>query len=375
MVEQSILLKLSYFGVADDKTSQLRQEYQVVQRLFQKQSPLVQQYLITQAASIAEAVVKGSSWVPFNLPDAVSFALIPDDYVEDEVVPVISRHQVVRADLFHFTHKTLRSALCQRLAELERSSIRAVLISAGLLRYAIAVHMVYNLLPAGRTVIYKNVDGDDIPNQPDGRDFEAGAGKISAVDRYDETGNKEHRDGELSVPYVEAARHFYLPQWVAFDEHGAFLLNTVREAEAHVASMHNYLDILDSAVLIAPYMIADEICQQKRYGMLGQLVNQGRALASYQTQEMIRAIQHRAAEHKLDRGLRLSLPYFDDQKMTMDEYNFDVIPVGRIMFIPAFIVLAVREQGIKIAQDTRFSQSTRKHLLTELSRLEQAFLR
>jgi hypothetical protein len=57
----------------------------------------------------------------------------------------------------------------------------------------------------------------------------------------------------------------------------------------------------------------------------------------------------------------------------MENYSFEVIPAGRIMFIPAFVVRAAREQEAKIAQDTRLSQSTRKHLLDELRTLEHAF--
>ena len=59
----------------------------------------------------------------------------------------------------------------------------------------------------------------------------------------------------------------------------------------------------------------------------------------------------------------------------MENFCFEIIPAGRIMFVPAFVVLAVQQQGAKVAQDTRFSRSTRKHLLSQLSQLEQAFLR
>jgi hypothetical protein len=52
-----------------------------------------------------------------------------------------------------------------------------------------------------------------------------------------------------------------------------------------------------------------------------------------------------------------------------------VVPAGRIMFIPAFVVLIVRQQAAKVAQDTRLSRSTRKNLLLELNMLGQAFLR
>ena len=100
--------------------------------------------------------------------------------------------------------------------------------------------------------------------------------------------------GELLVPYVPAARRFYLPQWVAFDEEDRLLVKSSNEAEAHVASMQRFLAMLHAAVALAPYIVADEEYQQKRYGMLGQLVNQGRALARYETGEIIRTIQQRA---------------------------------------------------------------------------------
>ena len=152
------------------------------------------------------------------------------------------------------------------------------------------------------------------------------------------------------------------------------LVNSTNEAEAHVASMQRFLEILHAAVGLAPYMVADEEYQQKRYGMLGQLVNQGRILAIYETNEIIRTIKHRAAAHDLNRGLSLSLPYFDDQELLMSTHDFEVIPAGRIMFVPAFVVRAAREEQAKVAQDTRLSPSTRKHLLTELKILEEAFV-
>jgi hypothetical protein len=50
-----------------------------------------------------------------------------------------------------------------------------------------------------------------------------------------------------------------------------------------------------------------------------------------------------------------------------------VIPAGRIMFIPAFVVRAAVEEQAKVAQDTRYNISTRKHLLDILRMLEAAF--
>jgi hypothetical protein len=132
---------------------------------------------------------------------------------------------------------------------------------------------------------------------------------------------------------------------------------------------------LHAAVALAPYIVSDGQYQQKRYGMLGQLVNQGRALARYQTQQIIETIQRRAAADDMNRGLSLSLPYFDDQSLEMKIYDFQVIPAGRVMFVPAFVVRACRQEQVKVAQDTRLSPSTRKHLLAELQTIEESFNR
>jgi hypothetical protein len=71
--------------------------------------------------------------------------------------------------------------------------------------------------------------------------------------------------------------------------------------------------------------------------------------------------------------LSLDLPYFDDQSLEIKIHHFVIIPAGRIMFVPAFVVRAAIEEQAKVAQDTRFSQSTRKHLLAELQMLGNAF--
>jgi hypothetical protein len=137
--------------------------------------------------------------------------------------------------------------------------------------------------------------------------------------------------------------------------------------------MQRFVDVLHFSVAIAAYIVADDEYQQKRYGMLGQLVNQGRALARYQTLQIIQTIKRRAKANDLNRGLSLSLPYFDDQDLEMKLYRFEVIPSGRIMFVPAFVVRAARMEQAKVVQDTRLNYSTRQHLLAELRILEKAF--
>jgi hypothetical protein len=267
-------------------------------------------------------------------------------------------------------HKELRHTLI----ELEQSPDRAVSVATGLLRHAAVVHMVYNMLPAGRTVAYKLEDEDEtIPSVPENDALEPESAITASTDAIAEEGKNEEGRGDLLVPFVPFARKFFLPQWVAFNENGDLLAKSVDEANAHVKSMQRFMEVLFLAVALAPYISADEEYAKKRYGMLGQLVNQGRALSVYQSKEIIARIKERASSGNLNRGLSLSLPYFDDQELRIDITKFEVIPAGRIMFVPAFVVRAVRQEEMKVSQDTRLNPSTRKHLLHLLELLEQAF--
>jgi hypothetical protein len=231
------------------------------------------------------------------------------------------------------------------------------------------------MLPAGRTVQYQALEGEEIPSMPIWYADEPASALLEKTDAVvtEDNGRQAKSRGDVQVPFVPAARRFFLPQWVAFDDQDELLVASINEAEAYLGSMQRFLRILHTAVSIAPYIVADEQYQQKRYGMLGQLVNQGRALARYETQQIIHTIHSRAAAHDLNRGLSLSLPYFDDQRLEMRMYEFQVIPAGRIMFTPGVIVRACQQEQAKVAQDTRLDPSTRRHLLVELRALEQAF--
>jgi hypothetical protein len=375
MLEQSVLINLTSPGIAENTTSQLRQEYQAYQNLFQIQPVLVQQYLGAQAASLSEAVVEGLLHVRFTLPDRI---VLQDQHMGTITIPVPNeyREQEVGGLLRQLVHTDLCKALHLRFIELEHSTKLAVSSSAILLRHALVMYLVHNILPAGKGVQYIAENGDDIPNIPLKNKSLSGSAFITET--YAAV-VKEHQgkvgQAELQVPYVEAVRGFYLPQWVAFDDQHQLLVRDLNEAIAQIISMKRYLLVLHIAVGLAPYMVADEEYQCKRYGILGQLVNQGRALANFEVDEIIRTIKRRASSHDLDRGLSLSLPYFNDQTLVLEIYHFDVIPVGRVMFVPAFVVLAVRAQGAKVAHDTCLNKSTRRHLLMELSTLEETFLR
>ncbi|HEY9152715.1 MAG TPA: hypothetical protein VIN60_07510 [Anaerolineales bacterium] len=352
-------------------TESFEKEYKEQEALFKAQPPIVQRFLEAQARQMADAFVQRGSRVRFSLPDRV--AVETNGETSTLTIPQNLREQSVGNLRDRFSGNDVHVTLRDRLSQLEQSPDRAVVLSAQLIRHTTAVHMIYNMLPSGRSVTYVPEEDEDVPTIPTGDALEPASAITASTDAIAEEGKAEDGRGNLLVPFVPEARRFYLPQWVAFGDNNKLLVNSISEAEAHIASMQRFLTVIFAARSLAPYMVADEEYQKKRYGMLGQLINQGRALARYQTHEIIRAVKARADAQSLNRGLSLSLPYFDDQDLKIDTYHFVVIPAGRIMFVPSFVVRAAREEEVKVDQDTRFNTSTRKHLLLELKLLEEAF--
>ena len=313
---------------ADNAFLQLREEYQAQRALFEAQPHNTQELLEGQARDIAQALMQGQRQIHLRLPDKVAIRVSASDRYWQTAVPTEFRRQAVAGLFGRLPSKDIRAAVRQRLAQLEQSPHPAVTVSARLLRYAIVMYMVHEALPADDSA----TPGSATP----------GTGR------------------------------FFMPQWVAFDQ-GCLVVDSVTVAEADIAAMQQYLSTLHLAVSLAPYIFADEEYQRKRNGMLGQLVNQGQALACYWTGEIIGKIRRKAASGQLDRGFSLSLPYFDDQLLEMRKLDFEVVPAGWVMFVPAFVVLAVRREQAKVAQDMRLGYSTRLHLLSELKSLERAF--
>ncbi len=352
----------------------LTEEYKRQQALFSAQPAIIQRFLEVQGKQIAEAIVEREAQVRFSLPDRIVCTLENVDQPALVTIPQNQRAYSAGSFVNRLRKVELYKELRHSLAELEQSPDRAVSVATSLLHHAAVMHMVYNMLPAGRTVTYKLADEEQtIPSIPEEDLLEPESAITAASDAIAEEGKTEEGRGDLLVPFVPYARKFFLPQWVAFDENGDLLVKSVEEARAHIKSMQRFMEVLFLAVALAPYISADEEYTKKRYGMLGQLVNQGRALAIYQAEAIIARIKERANSGNLNRGLSLSLPYFDDQELRVDITKFEVIPAGRIMFVPAFVVRAVRQEEMKVSQDTRLSPSTRKHLLHLLVLLEQAF--
>lgn len=363
---------LAQVSLLESQAESFRDEYQAQAALLQAQPPIVQRFLDSQARQIADALLQPATQLRFMLPDRVTLEAGGGE-ARSVVVPPEFREQNLGGLMDRLIRSDIRAAFRNRLVELESSPNKAVAAAGSLMRHAVVIHLVHGMLPSGRSVTYVAAPGEEIPTLPAADELEPESAITAATDAIAEEGGAEAGRGELLVPYVPAARRFYLPQWVAFDDEGSLLVNSASRAEAHLASMQRFVAILHTAVTLAPYMVVDAEYQQKRYGMLGQLINQGRALARYLTHEVVETIQNRAKAQDLNRGLSLSLPFFDDQDLEMRTHNFEVIPAGRIMFVPAFVVRAAREEQVKVAQDTRLSASTRKHLLEELRELQEAF--
>ncbi|NCP87608.1 MAG: hypothetical protein CO094_00190 [Anaerolineae bacterium CG_4_9_14_3_um_filter_57_17] len=352
--------------------SEFKRAFEQNRALFAAQPAILQRFLEAQAHHIAQALTEHLPQVKFSLPDRVVAEIPQIGQPAPVAVPPAAREQSLGGLKNRIRGTNVREEVRHRLIALEQSADHAIATSASLLRYAAAIHMVHNMLPAGRSVEYRADEGEEIATLPVAP-LEPESAITQASDAIAEESSADEGRGDLQVPFVPAARRFYLPQWVSFDEKDALLVGNIKEAEANLASMQRYVEILHAASSLAPYILADEEYQKKRYGMLGQLINQGRALARYKAGEIIRTIKVRAQSGNLNRGLSLSLPYYDDQELKMAQTNFEVIPAGRIMFVPAFVVRAVHEEAAKRLQDTRFNASTRKHLLVILQILEDAF--
>ncbi len=352
--------------------SHLRQEYAYQKALFESQPVMLQRFLESQAQLLAEALIMKASQVRFLLPDKV-LTHIPQ-INQDSIITIPENEREYRFGTLRnrVLRHEVREALLQCLRMLEQSPDEGIAAAASLLRYATAVHLVYKRLPAGRSVTYRPDEDEIIPSIP--VDDHAPQSAITQRDdAITEEYDTEAGRGELQSPFVPDARRFYLPQWVAFGENNTLLVASEKEAEAHILSMQKYVQILHRASSLAPYIVACDAYQRRRYGILGQLINQGRALANFKTMMIIQEIKTRVAEGRLNRGLSISMPYFDDQNLEMNELRFEVIPSGRIMFSPLFLVRTTHNEQAKVSQDTRLNASTRKHLLEQLKMLETAF--
>jgi hypothetical protein len=294
-------------GSGDSSLFQLKEERLLARTLFQNQSEDTRRFFQRQAVSIAEALLEFKSGLNFALPEFIS---LPNDSTDDYrpvEVPVDFRRQSITGLLGRLPLKDVRSVFRQRLSRLEESMYPAVAAGAGLLRYAVARHIVQDRITVEVEAVVEN----------------AGV-SLAAVERK-------------------------------------------------LGEYRRSVDTLYQALSLAPYIYTDEEYQSKRAGILSRLIPLGHRLSHLHVRRIIETIDRRAKADDLNRGLSLSLPYFDDRALEMKLYEFEVIPPGRTMFVPAFVALAAVREQEKIEQNNALSPSTRVHLLEEIKSLQWAF--
>lgn len=160
---------------------------------------------------------------------------------------------------------------------------------------------------------------------------------------------------------------------LAFDEQGGLVAESLEQARGRVAALQDDFKKLVWAFRLSPEMDADDEYWRDRERLLRQLFHQGCSLASLETQSIIGTIKQLAQANRLNRGLSLSLPYFDDRALRTKMYNFEVIPPGRILFEGYYVMWAARYEEERVQQDPGLSPGSRRQLLAGLKALEHAF--
>lgn len=317
---------------ADPSLRQMEEARLRASLLFQSQREETDAFLKRQAVGLVAALVERKGEVRFFLPEEVVGAEDGAGGKRAVEVPAEFHEQRIAGFLNRIPVKDIRLALRRRLSQLENSGYTGVRLSAELMRFAIVREIVAGIDP--------EETGVGLP-----------AGAVGPDNL--QTDWEKLRTGDLQADPAEQA--------------------CIRNSEAAIVRLRAAMNTLHQAVSLAPYMYADEEYQGRRRAILTRAVTLGHLAAHYEMRDLVRTVWRRARADDLNRGLSLSVPYFDDRTLEMGWYDFEVIPLGRTMFVPAFVVLAAVREQEKIEQQKSLSVSTRLHLFAELKNLEQAF--
>lgn len=350
----------------ENNSGHITGEYEALTRLFDLQSASTRQFFQEQAARIVSILGQKPHRIQFEFPERVTWG-------DGDVLEIRTnwRRQVTGNSIFNRFHRENRNMLRHHLNKLEQSTHAGLAVCSKLLGYAIAHYIVYDLLP----------DGAEVSLQPDGDDEIPSIPMVKPSSNLPKTTRKTYQVADVTVleptrvqvPNIPTAHQFFLPQWVAFGEADQLLVASTQEAEDIIRSLQNAVRLLQEAESVCIYIAADETYQRKRAGLLGQLIYQGRALARYHTNQIITRLRARASAGELNRGLQLSLPYFELNDLSLHLYPIKIIPAGHVMFIPEFVVLAMQMTAWKVQQDPKISSSSCRHLLTQIASIENAF--
>jgi len=348
-------------------------DYQILSQLFRTQSPITRNYFENTSRKIALDLIAGKPRITFKLPDKLITEPYSHTWPRPRIIPEDARSIELGSRRFFGIKPSIKDELDKRLRKLEHSPEKSIALCAALFRFTIASTIIESILPAGNETIDTSVPGNILPDRSIRLNIPGSAYTQQDDAVYGATVNQENR-GEFQVPFVPDAQRFFLPQWVAFDLNGKLIVKDLAEADANIRSMQKYFSTLNLASSIEPFMVSDFVYQRKRNGIITQLVNQGRSMANHINRQLIHKIQERVKAGTLNRGLELNLHYFDDQDLVMLYREIQVIPAGRILFIPAFIGRVVNLEIAKVWQDTRLGISTKLHLIEQFETLQKSFI-
>ena len=159
----------------------------------------------------------------------------------------------------------------------------------------------------------------------------------------------------------------------AFDKLGQLIAPDEPSADALVRRLSDGLQWLGTVERLFPGWITHDRYNEELEALSSCLIEQGRALAMHYTRQIVSEVQHSWWSGKLTRGLTLYIPYLDENRFRMRQYDVVVIPTGRILFRPEFVVGACRVSQHKVRKDAALSQATRWQLLSQLELIIQAF--
>jgi hypothetical protein len=312
------------------KVSSLAREFEYWTAQFSIQDEATRSVVLQQARLIAAALVKKPFRFHFHLPDEVRIATHSGNPGSTQLpVPVELRAVPVWRLQSWEALRDIRAAFCERLSRLSASPLPAVSAAAGLLQYAVANYLIEQVPLSGSALEV-----------------------AQARDRLDSAS---------------------LASWEVIDSHGQLIPGSLEEAEQRLAALGGFLQQLKSAVELAPFIVVDPAYQARRTALLKLLLEQGRKLAHFETLDIIRFIQNRNGSDRLNRGLHMHVPYFDDRSLQLKTIVIHAIPAGKVMFVPAFVVLACQHEKSRIKLDSRMSPTTQRYLLANLDLLESAF--
>lgn len=355
------MLKAACSTSADLIGKHLGRELHYKESLYRCQPQVIREFITTQARHIAQDIIDEVPRICYWLPD---YIVLQDEmrgtWHKAWIAPRY-RKQHCGSHLLYGAKKDIPYTLIKRFEELQSSANIAVATCAEILRYRVALE----LLPTMPDSQNEFMPPDDIilQNMPF---LEVDLGQVykSFYKAEIPHWNSYKFDEKKTFPNEDCIL-------IGLDNYSLSAMNTTDEQ--FMSQIYNQIQLLATAFVIEPAVLEEARFQSFYSSVIHQWVIQCQAYVENLMKQIIQKIQRRVAENSLNRGLSLSLPYFDYQAMQINNLEIEIIPKARIPFRPEFIFQAVQETKEKINNDSKLDTETRSHLMEELDLLDKSF--